>query len=53
MQTVVFCRPLFLAAQLEHPDSGNRCRSCARLQTGLQGEQPHLGGGVGGLSPSS
>ena len=25
MQAVVFQRPLFLAAQLEHPDSGRGC----------------------------
>ena len=40
MQTVVFHRPLFLAAQPELLHSGERVSTA-----GVQGEQPHLGAG--------
>ena len=37
---------MFLDAQLEHPHSRKQYRSCAGMQAGVQGEQPHLGLGV-------
>ena len=51
MQAIVFHRPLFLAAQLEHPHSWRGCKSCLLLSTaGLQDELPHSGAGGGGVS---
>ena len=46
MQTVVFRRPLFLTAQLEHPTFWERVSTA-----GLQGKQPHLGSGGVCLHP--
>ena len=53
MQAVVLSRLLFLAAQPEHPHSGKSVDLVAPVPmstAGLQGEQPHLGVGVGGVS---
>ena len=47
MQAVVFFRPLFLAAQLEHPHSGRGCPQVSKVNS-------HIWGVHGGcLSPSS
>ena len=47
MQAVVFCRPLFLAGQLEHPHSGRGCPQVSKVNS-------HIWGVHGGcLSPSS
>ena len=48
MQAVVLSRPLFLAAQLEHPHSGKSVDLVLAVpmsEAGLQGEQPHSGVG--------
>ena len=50
MQAVVLRRLLFLAAQPEHPHSGKSVDLVPAVPmsaAGLQGEQPHLGVGVG------